>query len=414
MLVRDNAHTCYEKYFVARQPIVSRLGTCWGYELLFRSPENKTQADFLDASFATSQVIVDGLPLALENIPASCKVMINTSADMIRARIPLVLPKERCVIEILESTLPSSDILRELSSLKSLGYTLALDDYAGQEYLRPFLDMVDIVKVDFRLVPSEEKRRELYLTVKSLKGNPRLVVAEKVESFEEQDFALKCGYDLFQGYFLSRPELLESRKVPLRRESRLQLVYALSQDKLAASDLEKLISHDPVLFYRLLKFVNTARVSTKAPVQSAAEAIADMGVLQVRKWLATCIIADEDSCKIEPVLALKGVTRAYFFRWLAGELHSLDSISAFTFGLFSILDDLYVLPFKELSKDISLPPEVMKALCFNKGPLISWLRLVEALECGERQITKQLMDVGYEHPEVVLNEYQKAHMVAQY
>lgn len=96
-------HNFYENYFVARQPVFTASGKCWGYELLFRSPANTFRADFSCDSFASSQVIVDGLPMILSDISAGCKAMINMSTDMLRDRISLALPKERCVIEILEN-----------------------------------------------------------------------------------------------------------------------------------------------------------------------------------------------------------------------------------------------------------------------------------------------------------------------
>lgn len=115
-------HNFYENYFVARQPVFTASGKCWGYELLFRSPANTFRADFSCDSFASSQVIVDGLPMILSDISAGCKAMINMSTDMLRDRISLALPKERCVIEILENVEAVPDILRELASLRARGY----------------------------------------------------------------------------------------------------------------------------------------------------------------------------------------------------------------------------------------------------------------------------------------------------
>ena len=407
-------HNFYENYFVARQPVFTASGKCWGYELLFRSPANTFRADFSCDSFASSQVIVDGLPRMLSDISAGCKARSNLSRDMLRDRISLALTKERCVIEILENVEAVPDILRELASLRARGYILALDDYAGQPHLRQVLDMVDIVKVDFRAVTDAAERMELCAALKLLRGQPR-VLAEKVETREEYEVAKKYGCSLFQGYFFQKPELVGDRKVPLHAESRLRLLHALATRELEPKELEQLISRDTALSYRLLKFINSAAWPPHVPIRTVAHAIAYMGTSPLRKWLMATIIADNRSSDLKLELALLGTTRGYFFKWLASEVHGPDEDDAFMLGLFSTLEALYDVPFEKLLERIPLPPDIMNALCFREGPLSSWLGLAEALERGDlRQASGLLARIGCSRLETVSAKYQEAHEFAQY
>lgn len=414
-ILSPEKHNFYENYFVARQPVFTASGRCWGYELLFRSPANTLRADFSCGSFASSQVIVDGLPMILSDIPGGCKALINMPADMLRDRISLALPKERCVIEILETVEPDPDILRELASLKSRGYILALDDYTGQPELRPFLDLVNIVKVDFREVTSTADRVELCAALKLLKGPPRLVLAEKVETREEYELAKRYGYRLFQGYFFQKPELVEDRKVPLHTESRLRLLHGLATLELTPKELKQLISRDTALSYRLLKFINSAAWPPHVPIQTVPHAIAYMGTSPLKKWLMATIIADNHSSDLKIELALLGTTRGYFFKWLASEIHKPDEDDAFMLGLFSTLEGLYEAPFERLLARIPLPPDVMDALCFKTGPLSTWIGLAEALERGELlQASEQLAEIGFNSLETAALKYQEAYVLAQY
>lgn len=408
-------HNFYENYFVARQPVFTSSGKCWGYELLFRSPTNTSRADFSCDSFASSQVIVDGLPMILSDIPLRCKALINMSTDMLLDRISLALPKERCVIEILENVKPEPDILRELAGLRARGYLLALDDYVGQAQLRPFLDFVNIVKVDFREVVSLADRVELCTTLKLLKGPPRIALAEKVETREEYEQAKKYGYSLFQGYFFQKPELVEDRKVPLHTESRLRLLYALASRDLSPKELEKLILRDSALSYRLLKFINSAAWPPHVPIRTVAHAIAYMGTAPLRKWLMATLIADNRSSDLKLELALLGTRRGYFFQWLASEVGRPEEDEAFMLGLFSTLEALYDAPFERLLACIPLPSDIMNALCFRTGPLSAWIELAEALEQGELHNASILLGrIGYYCLEKAAIKYQEAYELAQY
>jgi EAL and modified HD-GYP domain-containing signal transduction protein len=67
------------------------------------------------------------------------------------------LPKERVVVEILEDVPPDEAVLAICRDLRNAGYVVALDDFCFEEDRRPFLDVVDIVKVDFRATTPEAR-----------------------------------------------------------------------------------------------------------------------------------------------------------------------------------------------------------------------------------------------------------------
>ena len=62
-----------------------------------------------------------------------------------------LLPKDRVVLEILEHVRITDPLVQRCKALKSMGFTLALDDFTGRENeYRPLLEVVDIVKVDIQ------------------------------------------------------------------------------------------------------------------------------------------------------------------------------------------------------------------------------------------------------------------------
>ena len=132
----------------------------------------------------------------------------NTVMDLIAAA-PLLeglarqLPKERVVVEILESVRPTPEVVSACRRLKEEGYVIALDDFVFDEALVELIRLADIVKVDFL-----DGRSDPRGLAERLRHRGLLLLAEKLETAESFQQALDWGYDLFQGNFFAPPELL--------------------------------------------------------------------------------------------------------------------------------------------------------------------------------------------------------------
>ena len=85
------------------------------------------------------------------------------------------------------------------------GYTIALDDFVYRPELEPLIAMATIIKFDFRLTPKEAIGDSL----KQLSSNHLCLLAEKVETHDEFEAARKMGFELFQGYFFCKPEIIQ-------------------------------------------------------------------------------------------------------------------------------------------------------------------------------------------------------------
>ena len=68
--------------------------------------------------------------------------------------------------------------------------------------------MADIIKFDFRATSFEEMADY----VKKLSRYGVELLAEKVETYEEFEEAIEMGCKYFQGYFFSKPEILQGKR----------------------------------------------------------------------------------------------------------------------------------------------------------------------------------------------------------
>lgn len=141
--------------YVARQPILNAKRHTLGYELLFRDGEKNAFPEYMDADRATYRLIVENF-LSLGTNPriARSRCFINFPHKSLIRRLPLTLPREQIVVEILETCQPTDDLFEAVQELSQRGYLLALDDFVYSPAWERFLPYVQIVKIDIMAMGS--------------------------------------------------------------------------------------------------------------------------------------------------------------------------------------------------------------------------------------------------------------------
>ncbi|MCJ2165985.1 MULTISPECIES: HDOD domain-containing protein [unclassified Pseudodesulfovibrio] len=390
----------FETLFIARQPVFRSDETVWGYELLFRSNEENVAVVDNEAQ-ATSSVIADGLALASEGINPDLKILINFPEQLLIEDAGFALPKDRCIIEILENVRAMDEVLDAARRLKDAGYTLAMDDYCGQAELKPFLELADIVKVDILALNANPGC--IRSTLASIPEGAMLL-AEKVEDVATFNFLKKKKFSLFQGFFFSKPEIIPGKKLSSSIITKLQILSELSKPDLEPARLGEILRSDPSLTYRLFRYINSAGIGLQEKVSSVKRAIDMMGMLQAKQWLRSALIADFNTTPRSGELAYLAVQRAKFLESVCDSSNLDDCVpdSLFMTGLFSLLDAMLGLKMNEILKLLPLEESVEQAL-MGEGRLHDLLRLVSSYERGQWEETFQrLQKVGLESSQAEL------------
>lgn len=120
----------------------------------------------------------------------------------------------RVVTELTEGEPVNQEYMRrKIAVTKEWNGLIAIDDFgAGYNSETVLLDMEpDIIKVDMSLVQRihEDPNRQLILNniLDFAAQNHITVLAEGVETKEELEFLIQCGVELFQGYYIGRPQM---------------------------------------------------------------------------------------------------------------------------------------------------------------------------------------------------------------
>jgi len=186
-------------FLIGRQQILDSNLNTFAYEILFRG-KNFDLTDSAGATNATNQVITDTiLEIGLNEIVGAHKAFINFTGQNILDKTPLLLPKDRIVIEVLESVHIDAVMINSLKELSNAGYTIALDDFVLTDEWRPLLNFADIIKLDIIASSLTETQR----LIEELKPYKVTLLAEKIETHQEFEKLRSWGCSLFQAFFLA-------------------------------------------------------------------------------------------------------------------------------------------------------------------------------------------------------------------
>lgn len=344
--------------FVAKQPIFDDKQQLVAYELLFRKG---SEAAFcgIDGDVATSEVICRSFfSMGMDSITGGKRAFINFTDNLLLKEIPLLLPKEQVVVEILETVQPSRPILEACKKIKDAGYTLALDDFVFEPRYRPLLALVDIVKVDFQLTKGRERQ-----TVMKRVNRPNIkFLAEKVETRQEFEEALRYGYSYFQGYFFSKPVLVKSHDIPSSRFQQLQVLQQINHPEIDFDSLQALVRQDVALTYQLLKLINSSVFGLKEQIRSVKHALVLLGKRELVKWMSLMLLRGMgDESKRELLLA--SMIRARFAELLAPKLRLEKQASElFMMGMLSLVDVFMERPLDDIMTELPLSQDVKRTL----------------------------------------------------
>lgn len=372
----------------ARQPVFDANGKIWGYELLYRSPVNLQMATIVNDTAATASVILNGFEIARSSLKSSQKLLINFTGSLIETQVVTLLPPEICIIEILENVQPTPSVLDAVRAIKAAGYTIALDDYMGQEHLRPFLPLVDIVKIDVLGL----SMREVAQLMLRLRGDriKAVLLAEKVEDEKTVRICRELGFSLFQGYFFSKPEVILGKKMSTSQAVRMRILALCINDDVDMRAVSEAVLHDPIITARFLSFANSAYFSPPETIRTVYHALTLVGTVTFMQWICVIVLATLETSHTAHELAVLASQRAKFLECLGKKLQGrgafppdLSISSLFLTGLFSLLESVMRMPLPDILADVPLDPDAYAALTGRESPYTPWLKLMDLYEQGE-------------------------------
>jgi len=373
--------------YFARQPILDVKGHVFAYELLYRNSLSHDFDPIEDNKLATAQVLVNTLNLVeLKNILGNALAFVNIDESLLLDEMILSIPKEKFVLEILESVIITPSIIERVKVLKNLGYRFALDDAdCSKEYIlnfQPIFEYIDFLKLDISTLVEDQLPQFLAIFEKfNLK-----ILAEKVETQEHFDKYKNLGCHLFQGFFFAKPDIIENRPLDPEQLLLLSIIRRLNNEY----DLEEILymfEQNVALTLQLLRFINSAAFSFRSSIKSIRQSITLLGPNQLRSWLLLISYAN-------PISGPKGITNPLFHlaQTRANMMQTLCKVAypdhcdktileqAAFIGLLSLVEALFQTPIDIILHELNVDQEIIDTLILKKGELGTIYQLVCAIE----------------------------------
>lgn len=383
----------------ARQPIFDRQQNVVAYELLFRHSDDN-YSDVVDGDHASSHVLLNTFGShKLESVIGKHKAFINFTRNLLLS--PPDLPRDKIVIEVLEDIRADDQVISGLESLKQAGYEIALDDFFINRDTKKMLRFANIIKVDVLALSDAQ----LIKYIKVLKPLKLTLLAEKIEDYAMLEHCKKLGFDLFQGYFLCKPEIIRGVKISANRTAILRLISTLNNEDANYNEILAAVSSDTGLSYKILTLVNSAAIGLSRQIESLAQAVSLLGLDKIRNWGSFILMASNQNKPEE--LSVISLCRAKLCDYLGHHIGGREfAQKCFTVGLLSGLDSFLDMDMKDLIVELKLSESVENAILHGNGLEGMVLESVRHFERGawedidwtvleEKRVSTEMLNAWY-------------------
>ena len=188
----------------------------------------------------------------------NAKAFVNFDYEFIMSDLIELIDSGTLVIEVLENVKIDQAMLDRLLELKGKGYSIALDDFENDEYSSKAVPYADIIKYDIINTPLAKIDKE----VREAKKRKKVLLAEKIETEEEFIQAKKMGFQLFQGYFFCKPNIVSSSVNGKKTSTSVyaQILSEIKNNDFSYDNIVRIIETDVNISYRLLHIIGTRKV----------------------------------------------------------------------------------------------------------------------------------------------------------
>lgn len=267
--------------YMARQPIFDNENNVYAYELLYRSNGKQNEYNGVSGDESTADVVTNAFfGLDVKNIIGSAKAFINFTGNLLKRGIPKMLSPEILVVEVLENQLTDEDLLNSCQELKELGYMIALDDFEYSNAYSELFQLGDLVKIDFRT-----SKRSIEETAYICRYTNKLMLAEKIETREEVEYAKKLGCTFMQGYYFAKPAIMSGSSIQPLPVNLMEIMQLISEPEPDIGAIVEVMSRDTAMCQRVLRLIGSSYFGTANKVASINQAVMVLGLDYLREWV---------------------------------------------------------------------------------------------------------------------------------
>lgn len=356
--------------FVRREAILNRDEKIAGYEFsLLTTLQSRLRRRGGAARSAYDVALLSRL--ALTDVPSLLGhrlAFVSLSPDSLDSPVIQDLPTRNTVLmlDVTEQQTDWNAAQAKLDTLTKDGFSSGLQIHQRSDTVCPLISRLDFVQID---VPAFDGI-DLHTVVQDLRQQrrqaghlkPQQLVARDVQSHDDFLLCERCGFDYFQGPFVTGRESWTPAKGGINRTVVLQVMQLLRKEANFA-DIALELTNEPTLTYKLLRYLNSAAIGLQQPTDSITQALVVLGRDKFYRWMSLLLFHFTDPGYQERLLTENALARGRVLELLAGQGNiPATPDTLFLTGLFSLLDIALGRPMDELLNSASVPLIVSDAL----------------------------------------------------
>jgi len=354
---------------LGRQSVSNDKYEIFAYDILYRS--DSSDVNSTDLGFSASSVATVLNDFGSENVIGTYKGFIRVDTQFLSEDIIYSISKEQFVLMILQSSLLDEELPQKLNDLTLEGYTFGLNDAVVNEEsigaIVSFIDYVDSVKIDVLNSESETVDK----LIKILKLKEKTIIASKVETDELYEEYKAKGVDYFQGFYIKRPNIIETTSFNASQEQVLE-IWNLLQNDAETRKIVKSFENNHALTLKLMQFINSSFFSFRTKISSINQIINLLGRTALSNWLLLFMLSGKNkNAPSNHPLLLMVINRTEIMTGLLKlvkpEALQSDRDTAYLVGMLSLIHLLFEIEHREFLHKLRVTDEVEEAMFEAKG-----------------------------------------------
>lgn len=363
---------------ISKQKIFNNRNEVFAYELIFKDGANNTTG-FSDSVRGTAQLIMSSITSTeLDKLLGrETLAFVNVDDTTLTKGILDVLDKERFVLNILDTINLTENVINKIIQYRKRGFRLSIENFdSSANMIKKFsrlFNYIDIIKMDIVLSQAENLKK----VMDKFKGTRIKLLAQNIETREDYKKYLDMGFDLFQGYYLDRPEVMQiiGSKEPATFII-LQLIKIIKEDNTNNDRLEYFLKKQPDLSFKLIQFFNNSK-KLSVKVESLTQVLTMMGRDKLLRWLLVYLYAEVSKNPASKTLLDLAIKRA---ERMEADAEPRNKEKAYLAGMFSMLSSIFETDIRELMNHINMDDDITSLVLEKKGIFASSLMRAEQAE----------------------------------
>lgn len=376
---------------ISKQKIFNNRSEVYAYELLFKNSSNMP-IGLSDSVKGTAQLIMSSITSTeLDKLLGKQTLaFVDIDETTLMKGILEVLDKDRFVLNILENIKLDETIISKIIQYRKRGFRLSLEHFdSSAEMITKFnrlFNYIDIIKMDTALSEPENLEK----VMNKFKGTRIKLLAQNIETKDDFRKYLDMGFDLFQGYYLDKPEVMEI--VGLKEPAQfiiLQLIKIIKADNSDNEKLELFLKKQADLSFKLIQYFNNSH-KLGIKVESLPQVINLMGRDKLLRWLLVYLYSEVSKSPASKTLLEMAIKRA---QRMETDAHHNNKDKAYLAGMLSLMGSIFEMDIKELMNHINLDNDITSLVLEKKG--IFAPSLIRA-EQAEKEYLKKVMMANFD------------------